>query len=81
MNRSDIRIPLAMCAAFVAFAAQAAVFDDKPERPFRNLRFDDVQLEGETSPRVVNGTGSTYPCLIWGAGGIIRKISPQKKGD
>ena len=27
MNRSDIRIPLALGAAFVAFAAQAAVFD------------------------------------------------------
>jgi len=29
-------------------------FEDTPERPFRNLRFDDVWIEGETSPRVRN---------------------------
>ena len=30
-------------------------FDDTPERPFKNLRFDDVLLEGETSPRIEAG--------------------------
>lgn len=32
---------------------EPSIFDDKPTRPFRNLRFDDVKLEGETSPRVL----------------------------
>ena len=32
---------------------EPSIFDDTPERPFRNLRFDDVKLTGETSPRVV----------------------------
>ncbi len=31
---------------------EPSIFDDKPERPFRNLRFEDVMLDGETSPRV-----------------------------
>ena len=30
----------------------ASIFDDTPARPFRNLRFEDVRLDGETSPRV-----------------------------
>ena len=29
-----------------------SIFDDTPERPFRNLRFEDVKIEGETSRRV-----------------------------
>ena len=32
---------------------EPSVFDDTPERPFRNLRFDDVRIEGETSSRVL----------------------------
>ena len=31
---------------------EPSIFDDKPDRPFRNLRFEDVRLNGETSPRV-----------------------------
>ena len=31
---------------------EPSIFDDTPARPFRNLRFEDVRLEGETSPRV-----------------------------
>ena len=31
---------------------ETSIFDDTPARPFRNLRFEDVRLEGETSPRV-----------------------------
>ncbi len=31
---------------------EPSIFDDTPERPFRNLRFEDVRLEGETNPRV-----------------------------
>jgi len=30
---------------------EPSIFDDTPERPFKNLRFEDVLLEGETSPR------------------------------
>lgn len=32
-----------------------SIFDDTPERPFRNLRFEDVKIEGETSRRVLQG--------------------------
>lgn len=32
-----------------------SIFDDTPERPFRNLRFEDVEIEGESSPRVSGG--------------------------
>ncbi|MBP5544431.1 MAG: hypothetical protein ILM98_10160 [Kiritimatiellae bacterium] len=32
----------------------ASVIDDTPDRPFRNLVFEDVSLVGETSPRVVS---------------------------
>lgn len=32
---------------------EPSIFDDKPDRPFRNLVFDDVKIDGETSPRVV----------------------------
>ncbi len=32
---------------------EPSIFDDKPDRPFRNLVFDDVRIDGETSPRVV----------------------------
>ncbi len=32
---------------------EPSIFDDTPERPFKNLRFEDVLLEGETSPRIV----------------------------
>ena len=42
---------------------EPSIFDDKPERPFRNLRFDDVRLEGETSPRIAK-RGSTAPSLF-----------------
>ena len=31
---------------------EPSIFDDTPERPFRNLRFEGVRLDGETSPRV-----------------------------
>ena len=31
---------------------EPSIFDDTPVRPFRNLRFEDVQLDGETNPRV-----------------------------
>ena len=31
---------------------EPSIFGDTPERPFRNLEFDDVALDGETSPRV-----------------------------
>ncbi len=31
---------------------ELSVFDDTPERPFRNLVFDDVDIAGETSPRI-----------------------------
>ena len=31
---------------------EPSVFDDTPERPFRNLAFDDVDIAGETSPRI-----------------------------
>ena len=37
---------------------EPSIFDDKPERPFRNLRFDDVMLHGETSPRIRETPGS-----------------------
>ena len=39
---------------------EPSIFDDKPERPFRNLRFDDVQLEGETSPRIASRRGAAF---------------------
>ena len=32
---------------------EPSIFDDTPKRPFRNLVFEDVKLEGETSPRVI----------------------------
>jgi len=32
---------------------EPSIFDDTPERPFRNLRFEDVKIEGETSSRVL----------------------------
>ena len=31
---------------------EQSIFDDTPERPFRNLRFEDVKIDGETSIRV-----------------------------
>jgi hypothetical protein len=31
----------------------SSIFDDTQERPFKNLRFKDVSLDGETSPRIV----------------------------
>ena len=36
---------------------EPSIFDDTPERPFKNLRFEDVLLEGETSSRVVKIRG------------------------
>ena len=30
-----------------------SVIEDAPDRPFRNLVFEDVELEGETSPRIM----------------------------
>ena len=33
---------------------EPSIFDDTPERPFRNIVFENVKLEGETSPRIVN---------------------------
>lgn len=36
---------------------EPSIFGDTAERPFRNLVFEDVRLEGESSPRVV-GTGN-----------------------
>lgn len=35
---------------------EPSIFDDTPERPFRNLRFEDVKLDGEKSVRVLEGT-------------------------
>ena len=35
---------------------EPSIFDDTPERPFRNLRFGGVVLDGETSPRVLAGS-------------------------
>ena len=46
---------------------EPSIFDDTPERPFTNLHFEDVLLEGETSQRVVDkqvdlmGTGPAKP--------------------
>jgi len=37
---------------------EPSIFDDKPQRPFRNLRFEDVEIEGETSPRVLGASTS-----------------------
>ena len=31
-----------------------SIFEDTPQRPFLNLRFDDVRLEGESSPRILS---------------------------
>ena len=36
---------------------EPSIFDDTPERPFRNLRFVDVRIAGETSPRVSDNQG------------------------
>ena len=36
---------------------EGSIFDDTPARPFRNLRFENVRLEGETSERVVGAPG------------------------
>ena len=33
---------------------EPSILDDTPARPFKNLLFEDVRLEGETSPRVTN---------------------------
>ena len=33
---------------------EQSIFDDTPKRPFRNLSFENVRLEGETSPRVTS---------------------------
>ena len=41
-----------LTAIITSFAVNATVFEDTPERPFRYLRFEDVQLDGETSARV-----------------------------
>lgn len=38
---------------------EPSVFDDAPERPFRNLVFYDVSLDGETSSRVVGERNPT----------------------
>ena len=35
---------------------EPSIFDDRPERPFRNLRFEDVKLDGETSDRVLSAS-------------------------
>jgi len=32
---------------------EPSIFEDTPARPFQNLAFEDVVLEGETSPRVI----------------------------
>ena len=32
---------------------ERSIFDDTPARPFRNLKFENVTVEGETSPRVL----------------------------
>ena len=32
---------------------ERSIFDDTPARPFRNRKFEDVMIAGETSPRVV----------------------------
>ena len=32
---------------------EPSIFDDTRDRPFLNLRFEDVRLDGETSPRIV----------------------------
>ncbi len=37
---------------------EPSIFDDTPERPFRNIVFENVKLEGETSPRIVNPDAS-----------------------
>lgn len=39
---------------------EPSIFDDTPERPFRDLAFEDVSLVGETSPRVLNGSANTF---------------------
>ena len=31
---------------------EPSIFDDTPDRPFRNLEFTDIHLAGETSPRI-----------------------------
>ncbi len=36
---------------------EPSVFDDTPKRPFRNLVFENVKLEGETSPRLSLSVG------------------------
>ena len=36
-----------------------SIFDDSPNRPFRNLRFEDVKIEGETSSRVLEKSESS----------------------
>ena len=33
---------------------EPSIFDDTPARPFRNLSFEDVRLDGETSPRIID---------------------------
>lgn len=33
---------------------ESSIFEDTPARPFRNLRFEDVRLDGETNPRVTD---------------------------
>ena len=42
---------------------EPSIFDDTPERPFRDLRFEDVVLDGETSPRVLAGSHRSSPPL------------------
>ena len=39
---------------------EPSIFDDTPERPFRNIVFENVKLEGETSPRIVNPVTSQH---------------------
>ena len=39
---------------------EPSIFDDNPKRPFRNLRFEDVLLKGETNPRVVTSPMASH---------------------
>ena len=52
---------------------EPSIFDDTPERPFRNLRFEDVRLDGETSPRITN-----LKCTA-SVSGVAEFVSPQER--
>ena len=64
---------------------EPSIFDDTPKRPFRNLVFEDVKLEGETSPRVGVLSASATNQLVCkgerGKGALVLSFDDRNLAD